>query len=30
MDLPIDFAKGDGLVPVIAQDDASGNVLMLA
>ena len=30
MDLPIDFAKGDGLVPVIVQDDATGNVLMLA
>jgi len=26
----IDFAKGDGLVPVIVQDDASGTVLMLA
>ncbi len=26
----IDFAKGDGLVPVIVQDDASGSVLMLA
>ena len=26
----IDFAKGDGLVPVIVQDDASGAVLMLA
>jgi phosphoribosyl-AMP cyclohydrolase len=25
-----DFAKGDGLVPVIAQDAASGDVLMLA
>lgn len=26
----IDFAKGDGLVPVIVQDDTSGAVLMLA
>jgi phosphoribosyl-AMP cyclohydrolase len=26
----IDFAKGDGLVPVIVQDDVSGAVLMLA
>ena len=26
----IDFAKGDGLVPVIVQDHASGAVLMLA
>ena len=26
----IDFAKGDGLVPVIVQDDATGVVLMLA
>jgi phosphoribosyl-AMP cyclohydrolase len=26
----IDFAKGDGLVPVIVQDNASGAVLMLA
>jgi len=26
----IDFAKGDGLVPVIVQDDESGAVLMLA
>jgi len=26
----IDFAKGDGLVPVIVQDDRSGAVLMLA
>ena len=26
----IDFAKGDGLVPVIVQDAASGAVLMLA
>ena len=26
----IDFAKGDGLVPVIVQDDASNVVLMLA
>jgi phosphoribosyl-AMP cyclohydrolase len=30
MSSPIDFAKGDGLVPVIVQDDASGAVLMLA
>ncbi len=26
----IDFAKGGGLVPVIVQDDDSGDVLMLA
>ena len=26
----IDFAKGDGAVPVIVQDHASGEVLMLA
>lgn len=26
----IDFDKGDGLVPVVVQDDASGVVLMLA
>ena len=26
----IDFSKGDGLVPVIVQDDATGAVLMLA
>jgi phosphoribosyl-AMP cyclohydrolase len=26
----IDFAKGDGVVPVIVQDHASGEVLMLA
>ncbi len=26
----IDFEKGDGLVPVIVQDDKSGEVLMLA
>src|SRR5215510_12356477 len=26
----IDFAKGDGIVPVIVQDHASGEVLMLA
>ena len=26
----IDFAKGDGLVPVIAQDASSGKVLMMA
>jgi len=26
----IDFAKGEGLLPVIAQDYASGEVLMLA
>ena len=26
----IDFAKGDGLVPVIAQDASSGKVLMVA
>src|SRR5919197_6100457 len=26
----IDFAKGDGIVPVIVQDYASGEVLMLA
>lgn len=26
----IDFKKGEGLVPVIVQDDATGDVLMLA
>jgi phosphoribosyl-AMP cyclohydrolase len=26
----IDFEKGDGLVPVVVQDDVSGAVLMLA
>lgn len=26
----IDFAKGDGLVPVVAQDKKTGKVLMLA
>lgn len=26
----IDFAKGNGLVPVVAQDRTSGNVLMVA
>jgi phosphoribosyl-AMP cyclohydrolase len=26
----IDFAKGDGIVPVIVQDQATGEVLMLA
>jgi phosphoribosyl-AMP cyclohydrolase len=26
----IDFAKGDGLVPVVVQDDTTGDVLMLA
>ena len=26
----IDFGKGDGLVPVIVQDDETGDVLMLA
>lgn len=30
MQTVIDFAKGDGLVPVIVQDDRSGAVLMLA
>jgi phosphoribosyl-AMP cyclohydrolase len=30
MNATIDFAKGEGLVPVIVQDDASGAVLMLA
>lgn len=30
MTADIDFAKGDGLVPVIVQDNASGAVLMLA
>jgi phosphoribosyl-AMP cyclohydrolase len=30
MTTDIDFAKGDGLVPVIVQDNASGAVLMLA
>ena len=29
-DLPIDFAKAGGLVPTIAQDAATGAVLMLA
>jgi len=29
-DVKIDFAKGDGLVPVITQDAESGEVLMLA
>jgi phosphoribosyl-AMP cyclohydrolase len=29
-DLPIDFAKAGGLVPAIAQDAATGAVLMLA
>jgi phosphoribosyl-AMP cyclohydrolase len=28
--LTIDFAKGDGIVPVIVQDHVSGEVLMLA
>ena len=26
----LDFAKGDGLIPAIAQDDASGEILMVA
>jgi len=26
----LDFAKGDGLIPVIVQDDDTGEVLMLA
>lgn len=26
----IDFAKGDGVVPVVVQEDATGEVLMLA
>jgi len=26
----LDFSKGDGLLPAIVQDDASGKVLMLA
>ena len=30
MTASIDFAKGDGLVPVIVQDATSGTVLMLA
>ncbi len=30
MTATIDFAKGDGLVPVIVQDERSGAVLMLA
>ncbi|MGO9144981.1 MAG: phosphoribosyl-AMP cyclohydrolase [Desulfomonilia bacterium] len=30
MELPVDFAKSDGLVPAIAQDAATGEVLMLA
>lgn len=25
-----DFAKGEGMIPVIAQDDATGDVLMMA
>jgi phosphoribosyl-AMP cyclohydrolase len=29
-ELPIDFAKAGGLVPAIAQDAATGQVLMLA
>lgn len=30
MSLEIDFAKGGGLIPVVVQDVASGEVLMLA
>jgi phosphoribosyl-AMP cyclohydrolase len=30
MELPVDFAKSGGLVPAIAQDAATGEVLMLA
>jgi phosphoribosyl-AMP cyclohydrolase len=30
MEIPIDFEKSGGLVPAIAQDARSGNVLMLA
>jgi phosphoribosyl-AMP cyclohydrolase len=30
MALRIDFAKGDGVVPVVVQDTGSGEVLMLA
>ncbi|MGL4942481.1 MAG: phosphoribosyl-AMP cyclohydrolase [Thermoguttaceae bacterium] len=30
MTITPDFAKGDGLIPVIAQDVASGDVLMMA
>ena len=30
MSLEIDFAKGGGLLPVVVQDVASGDVLMLA
>ena len=26
----LDFAKGDGLIPVVVQDDETGDVLMLA
>ena len=28
--IKLDFSKGDGLLPAIVQDDASGKVLMLA
>ena len=28
--ITLDFSKGDGLLPAIAQDAASGKVLMLA
>ena len=30
MAITLDFAKGGGLLPAIAQDHASGKVLMLA
>jgi phosphoribosyl-AMP cyclohydrolase len=30
MEIPVDFAKSGGLVPAIAQDAATGEVLMLA
>ncbi len=29
MELPLDFEKGEGLIPVIIQDEASGRILML-
>ena len=30
LDFKLDFKKGNGLIPVIAQDDKTGEVLMLA
>jgi phosphoribosyl-AMP cyclohydrolase len=30
MEIPVDFAKSGGLIPAIAQDAATGEVLMLA